>query len=59
MVTGSVEGLGSTRPSEKRRDVPAWLDDLVIGCTKKDRRDRYMNLDSVTAELVKLKAASG
>lgn len=59
MVTGSVEGLGRTRPSEKRSDIPSWLDDLVIGCTKKDRRDRYMNLDAVTAELVKLKGSSG
>ena len=54
MVTGSLEGLGHTRPSERRNDVPPWLDDLVIGCTKKDRRDRYMNLERVMEELVRL-----
>ncbi|MFC1657097.1 hypothetical protein ACFL2P_00795 [Candidatus Moduliflexota bacterium] len=55
MVTGSLDALGELRPSEKREDVPPWLDELIVKCIKKDRRDRFMNTDDVSASLVQLK----
>jgi hypothetical protein len=55
MVTGSLDALSELRPSEKREDVPPWLDELIVKCIKKDRRDRFMNTDDVSASLVQLK----
>jgi len=55
IVTGSLEHLGEKRPSENTEGIPEWLDALVVKCTKKDRRDRYLNTDDISASLVQLK----
>lgn len=55
VVTGSLEHLGEKRPSEITEGIPEWLDALVVKCTKKDRRDRYLNTDDISASLVRLK----
>ena len=55
MVTGSLKHFGEKGPSEIVPDVPSWLDDLTLKCTKKDRRDRYLNTEEVSQTLMKLK----
>jgi len=55
IVTGSLDHLGEKRPSEITEGIPEWLDALVVKCTKKDRRDRYLNTDDISASLVRLK----
>jgi len=55
ILTGSLEHLGAERPAEIVDDIPSWLDELTVKCTKKDRRDRYLNTDDISSSLVKLK----
>jgi serine/threonine protein kinase len=55
MVTGSLEHLGARKPSDLVQDTPSWLDDLIMKCTKKDRRDRFLNTKEISSTLVKLK----
>lgn len=61
MLTGDVEGLGATHVVDIDPDLPEWLDDLVIKCTKKVREDRYQNIDEILAEIktLSIKKKSG
>jgi tetratricopeptide (TPR) repeat protein len=54
MVTGSLDRLGEKRPKEMRDDIPDWLDEFIIRCTKKDRRDRFLNTDDISATLTRI-----
>jgi serine/threonine protein kinase len=54
MVTGSLDRLGEERPKEVRDDIPDWLDEFIIKCTKKDRRDRFLNTDEISATLTRI-----
>jgi tetratricopeptide (TPR) repeat protein len=54
MVTGSLDRLGEERPKEVRDDIPHWLDGFIIKCTKRDRRDRFLNADDISATLTSL-----
>ena len=51
MLTGSLEGLGSTRVADFVHDLPDWLDELVIRCTRKVREDRYQSIDEIFADI--------
>jgi tetratricopeptide (TPR) repeat protein len=51
MLTGSLEGLGSTRVADLVRDLPDWLDEMVIHCIRKVREDRYQNIEEIFADI--------
>lgn len=51
MLTGSLDGLGSTRVADVVHDLPDWLDELVIRCIRKVREDRYQSLEEIFADI--------
>ncbi len=51
MLTGSLDGLGSTRVLDLVSDVPDWLDEIVISCIRKVREDRYQSIDAIIADV--------
>ncbi len=51
MLTGSIEGLGSTRVIDVVSGLPGWLDELVIRCTRKVREDRYQSIEEIFADI--------
>lgn len=55
MVTGSLDSFRVKRPVEVRTDIPDWLDELVVKCTMKDRRDRYSSADDISSALMEIK----
>jgi len=54
MLTGGLEGLGSTRVVDIADDVPDWLDEIVIKCIRKVREDRYQSLEEIFIDLKNL-----
>lgn len=54
MLTGDLEGLGTVRVIEVARDVPDWLDEILIKCIRKVREDRYQNIDEILADIKNL-----
>lgn len=54
-MTGSLEFFRVKRPLEIKPDIPDWLDELVVKCTMKDRRDRYLSTDEVSSALMAVK----
>lgn len=51
MLTGSLDGLGSTRVADLVHDLPEWLDELVIRCIRKVREDRYQSIDEIFTDI--------
>jgi tetratricopeptide (TPR) repeat protein len=51
MLTGNLEGLGSTHVIDLVEDVPEWLDEIVIRCLRKVREDRYQSIKDIFADL--------
>jgi tetratricopeptide (TPR) repeat protein len=51
MLTGSLDGLGSTRVADHVHDLPDWLDELVIRCIRKVREDRYQSIEEIFADI--------
>lgn len=51
MLTGSLEGLGSTRVADLVEGLPDWLDELVIRCIRKVREDRYQSIEEILADI--------
>lgn len=51
MLTGSLNGLGSSRVVDIVEDVPDWLDEILIKCLRKVREDRYQSIEDILAEL--------
>jgi tetratricopeptide (TPR) repeat protein len=51
MLTGNLEGLGSTRVIDVVEDVPDWLDEIVIRCIRKVREDRYQSIKDIFTDL--------
>jgi tetratricopeptide (TPR) repeat protein len=51
MLTGGLDGLGSTRVADLVHDLPEWLDEMVIRCTRKVREDRYQSIDEIFADI--------
>lgn len=54
MLTGGLDGLGSTRVVDIAEDVPDWLDEIVIKCIRKVKEDRYQGLEDIFADLKNL-----
>lgn len=54
MLTGSLDGLGSTRVADVVHDLPEWLDELVIRCIRKVREDRYQSIDEIFTDIKSL-----
>lgn len=53
MLTGGLDGLGSTRVSDIT-DVPDWLDEIVIKCIRKVKEDRYQSPEDIFIDLKNL-----
>jgi tetratricopeptide (TPR) repeat protein len=51
MLTGSLDGLGSTRVADLVHDLPDWLDEMVIRCIRKVREDRYQSIEEIFADI--------
>lgn len=51
MLTGSLEGLGTTRVADFVHDLPDWLDEMVVSCTRKVREDRYQSIDEIFTDI--------
>lgn len=51
MLTGSLDGLGSTRVADLVDGLPEWLDELVIRCIRKVREDRYQSIEEILADI--------
>lgn len=51
MLTGSLNGLGSSRVVDIVEDVPDWLDEILIKCLRKVREDRYQSIEDIFADL--------
>jgi serine/threonine protein kinase len=51
MLTGSLDGLGSTRVIDLVHDLPGWLDELVICCIRKVKEDRYQNIEEILTDI--------
>jgi serine/threonine protein kinase len=54
MLTGSLDGLGSTRVADLVSDLPGWLDEMVIRCIRKVREDRYQSIEEIFADIREL-----
>lgn len=57
MLTGGLDGLGSTRVMDIVGDVPDWLDEIVIKCIRKVREDRYQNIEDIFTDIKTLSKA--
>jgi tetratricopeptide (TPR) repeat protein len=57
MLAGGLGHFGLKRARDIARDVPEWLDELVLRCVKKSREDRYGSIEEVFADLKKLSRA--
>jgi len=51
MLTGSLDGLGSTRVADHVHDLPDWLDELAVRCIRKVREDRYQSIEEIFADI--------
>ena len=51
MLTGSLDGLGSSRLADHVHDLPDWLDEMVIRCIRKVREDRYQSIEEIFADI--------
>ncbi len=51
MLTGSLDGLGSTRVVDLVHDLPEWLDEMVVRCIRKVREDRYQSIEEIFADI--------
>jgi hypothetical protein len=51
MLTGSLDGIGSSSVADLVEDVPEWLDEIVIRCLRKVREDRYQSIKDIFADL--------
>ncbi len=51
MLTGNLDGLGSTRVADLAQDIPEWLDELVIRCIRKVREDRYQSIEEIFSDI--------
>jgi tetratricopeptide (TPR) repeat protein len=57
MITGSLEGFGSTRVADHVHDLPDWLDEMVTCCIRKVREDRYQSIEAIFDDIKKLSKA--
>lgn len=51
MLTGGLDGLGSKRVADIVHDLPDWLDEMVVRCTRKVREDRYQSIEEIFADI--------
>ncbi|MBI4685827.1 MAG: hypothetical protein HY755_11605 [Nitrospirae bacterium] len=51
MLTGNTEDAGSKNASEIYDEVPEWLDEIIIKCTRKVREDRYQNIEEIFKDI--------
>lgn len=55
LITGTTEHLSDRAPSEMSRDVPEWLDELILKCTEREREHRFRTFEDIYAKLIVLK----
>lgn len=51
MLTGGLDGLGSTRVADLVHDLPDWLDEMVVRCIRKVREDRYQDIEEIFSDI--------
>jgi len=56
LLTGSLEGLHRSPPSRVAKDVPRWIDAVVLRCIMRKRGQRYLDLDEIAQEFQRLKS---
>jgi hypothetical protein len=56
LLTGSLQGLHHQPPSRVAKDVPRWIDPVVLRCIMKKRGQRYLDLDEIAGEFQRLKS---
>jgi len=55
LLTGSLDGLHHHPPSRVAKDVPRWIDAIVLRCIMKKRSQRYLDLAEIAEEFQRLK----
>jgi serine/threonine protein kinase len=56
LLTGSLKGLHRHGPSRIAKDVPRWIDAVVMRCIMRKRSQRYLDLDEIAQEFQRLKS---
>jgi serine/threonine protein kinase len=56
LLTGSLAGLHHHPPSRVAKDVPRWIDPVVLRCIMKKRSQRYLDLNEIAQEFQRLKS---
>jgi serine/threonine protein kinase len=56
LLTGGLKGLHRHPPSRIAKDVPRWIDAVVLRCIMKKRSQRYLDLDEIAQEFQRLKS---
>jgi len=56
LLTGNLDGLHRHPPSRVAKDVPRWIDAVVLRCVMKKRSQRYLDLDEIAQEFQRLKS---
>lgn len=56
LLTGSLRGLHRSAPSRVAEDVPRWIDAVVLRCIMPRRAQRYLDIDEIAQEFVRLKS---
>lgn len=51
MLTGSLDGLGYQRVTDINPELPDWLDEMIIKCTKKVKEDRYQSIEEILEDI--------
>jgi len=55
LITGTTEGMESGAPSDHVKEVPEWLDVLILKCTERERENRFRSLEEIYARLIELR----
>jgi serine/threonine-protein kinase len=56
LLTGGLEGLHRAAPSRVASDVPRWIDAIVLRCIMERRSQRYLDVEEIAQEFVRLKS---
>ena len=56
LLTGSLDELHHLAPSRVAKDVPRWIDAIVLRCIMKKRGQRYLDLEEISQEFQRLRS---
>lgn len=55
LIIGTAEGMETGAPSDRVKEVPEWLDVLILKCTERERENRFKSLEEIYAKLIELR----